>query len=816
MEDVKVLKFGGSSVADATVIRQVKQIISGTTARFTAVVVSAMGGVTDLLIKSALAASDGTQAYKDFLAEITEKHHSALEALLGEQQQSTKKEIDQLLAQLETLLEGATLTGEMTPRLLDKIISHGELMSATQINAFLVKEGLPSSFKDSRELICTNETFGSAQVYRNTTYEKCENFVKQHASGIFVFPGFIGATERGETTTLGRGGSDFTAALLAAGFAASELQIWTDVSGMFTAHPKLVRQARAIPRLSYEEAMELSHFGAKVLYPPTIQPVLDKRIPIRIKNTFQPEDVGTLITANIGDNGKTVRGISYIPDISLLSLEGPGMIGIPGISKRFFEVLSHAGINIVLITQASSEHSICVGVNAADAHRAEKVTNEAFEFEIGRKQINPVSVESNLAIIALVGDQMKSHQGLSGKMFSTLGRNNVNIRAIAQGASERNISAVIDRDDVKKALNTLHETFFEVQTRQLNLFVIGVGNVGRKLLGQLQRQEQYLKDQLRIRIRLIGISNSRTMVFNEEGVDLSEWETTLANGAKADLEEFFHSTCELNLRNSILVDNTASADLAAMYPNYLKENIAVVTCNKIACSSSMELYRELKELSREFDAPFLFETNVGAGLPIIDTLKNLIVSGDKVIRIEAVLSGSLNFIFNHYNDQTSFHDIVKRAYDEGYTEPDPRIDLSGTDVMRKILILARESGMEMEMSAISNLGFLPQKCVESTSVESFYEALKEEESHFQNLLQDADKEGSTLKYVARLADGKAEVGLQKIPAGHEFDGLKGSDNVVLFYTNRYPEQPLMVKGAGAGAEVTASGLFADIIRIGNF
>ena len=816
MEDVKVLKFGGSSVADASVIKQVKQIISGTNSRFTAVVVSAMGGVTDLLIKSALAASDGTQAYKDFLAEITHKHHNAIEALLGEEQEATRNEIDQLLSQLKTLLEGATLTGEMTPRLLDKIISHGELMSATQINAFLAKEGLPSSFKDSRELICTNEAFGSAHVYRNTTYEKCENFVKQYDSGIFVFPGFIGATERGETTTLGRGGSDFTAALLAAGFDASELQIWTDVSGMFTAHPKLVRQARAIPRLSYEEAMELSHFGAKVLYPPTIQPVLDKRIPIRIKNTFQPEDDGTLITANIGDNGKTVRGISYIPDISLLSLEGPGMIGIPGISKRFFEVLSHAGINIVLITQASSEHSICVGVNAADAHRAEKETNEAFEFEIGRKQVKPVSVETNLAIIALVGDQMKSHQGLSGKMFSTLGRNNVNIRAIAQGASERNISAVIDQDDVKKALNTLHETFFEVQTRQINLFVIGVGNVGHKLLDQLQHQEQYLKDQLKIRIRLIGISNSRTMLFNEEGVDLSNWDTSLANGVKANLEEFFLSTRKLNLRNSILVDNTASSDLAAMYSNYLKENIAVVTCNKIACSSSMDLYRELKALSREFDAPFLFETNVGAGLPIIDTLKNLIVSGDKVIRIEAVLSGSLNFIFNHYDDQTNFHDIVKRAYDEGFTEPDPRIDLSGTDVMRKILILARESGMEMEMTDITNLGFLPQKCVEATSVESFYDALKEEESHFQNLLQDAVKEGSSLKYVAQLADGKAEVGLQKIPPGHEFEGLKGSDNVVLFYTNRYPEQPLMVKGAGAGAEVTASGLFADIIRIGNF
>ncbi|NND16079.1 MAG: bifunctional aspartate kinase/homoserine dehydrogenase I [Eudoraea sp.] len=816
MQNSIVLKFGGSSVADATVIRQVKEIIAGTKAQLTAVVVSAMGGVTDLLIKSAMAASDGTSTYKEYLEEITLRHHSTLEELLGEEQKATKSEIDQLLVQLKTLLEGATLTGEMTPRLLDKIISHGELMSATQINAFLVKEGLPSSYKDTRELISTNESFGNAQIIRKTTNTNCEKFIKEHASGVCVLPGFIGATEEGETTTLGRGGSDFSAALLAAGFGAEELQIWTDVSGMFTAHPKLVRQARAIPRLSYEEAMELSHFGAKVLYPPTIQPVLDKHIPIRIKNTFDPKDAGTLITASSGENGKTVRGISYIPDISLLSLEGPGMIGIPGISKRVFEVFSNAGINIVLITQASSEHSICVGLDAAVARQAEKVINEAFEYEIGRKQIKPVIIESNLAIIALVGDQMKSHQGLSGKMFSTLGRNNVNIRAIAQGASERNISAVIDRDDVKKALNTLHEAFFEVQTRQLNLFVVGVGNVGHKFLAQLQNQKDYLKDQLKIRIRVIGISNSRTMAFDEEGIDLSTWEASLSDGQNANLDDFFQKACKFNLRNSILVDNTASASVAAMYSNFLKESIAVVTCNKIACSSSTELYKELKDLSREYNAPFLFETNVGAGLPIIDTLKNLIVSGDKIIRIEAVLSGSLNYIFNHFSDQTSFHDIVKRAHEEGYTEPDPRIDLSGTDVMRKILILARESGFEMEMSAIGNLGFLPEKCLDTTSVESFYESLKTEEGHFQNLVQDAVNEDSTLKYVARLADGKAEVGLQQIPPGHEFDGLKGSDNVVLFYTNRYPEQPLMVKGAGAGAEVTASGIFADIIRIGNF
>jgi aspartokinase/homoserine dehydrogenase 1 len=585
---------------------------------------------------------------------------------------------------------------------------------------------------------------------------------------------------------------------------------------MYTANPRVVKQARAIPHISYEEAMELSHFGAKVLYPPTIQPVLQKKIPIVIKNTFAPEEAGTLISENTNGNGKTVRGISHIDGIALLSLEGPGMIGIPGVSMKFFQILSQADISVVMITQASSEHSICVGISESLAQKAEQVINEAFAHEISLNQIKPVKVETQLAIIALVGDNMKHHQGLSGRMFRTLGQNNVNIRAIAQGASEKNISAVIRKEDVKKALNALHERFFEENIKQLNLFVMGVGNVGGKFLNQIKQQQSYLRENLKLNVRVIGIANSRTMTFNEEGIDLNQWEADLAAGAKADQGSFFEKIQTLNLRNSIFVDNTASAAVSESYQNYLKNSISVVTCNKIACSADYGNYAELKSLAKKYNAPFLFETNVGAGLPIIDTLKNLIASGDRVRKIQAVLSGSLNFVFNNFNDSITFQEVVQQAMDQGYTEPDPKIDLSGVDVMRKILILARESGHKMELCDIENRSFLPQEALDTSNNADFFASLEKNEVHFQQLFAAAQNENSRLKYVAEFVDGKANVGLQHIPQGHDFYNLEGSDNIVLFFTDRYPEQPLIVKGAGAGADVTASGIFADIIRIGNF
>ena len=802
-------------MAQAEAIEKTRQIVAASGSPL-AVVVSALGGVTDLLLEAASLAASQNESFRERQQQIEDRHLETIRQLIPPAGQAAViGKVKSDLNTLETLLEGAFLIGETTPKLLDKIVSYGELLSSYIIASYYQSQGMPAGFRDSRELIRTDSRFGNARVLRDQTVRLvCEGL--KDVGPIVVLPGFIASNEAGDTTTLGRGGSDYTAALYAGALQASELQIWTDVSGMFTANPKWVRQARPIPVISYEEAMELSHFGAKVLYPPTIQPALEAGIPIRIKNTFDPGQEGTLIHAGGNTQGRTVRGISHVPDIGLLSLEGPGMIGITGISKRFFETLSEEGISIIFITQASSEHSICVGIAAAHLERAAGAVNEAFAYEIEKRQVKPVERESGLAIIALVGDQMKHHQGLSGKMFSALGKNNVNIRAIAQGASERNISAVIREADVKKALNTLHEAFFEEQVKQLNLFVMGVGNVGSRLLAQIHRQQKVLKKELRLQLRLVGISNSRKMVFHESGLDAGNWQEALETGQPADLEGFFENVRRLNLRNSIFVDNTASPVVAGQYGRYLHESISVVTCNKIACSSGYETYARLKELARDYSAPFLFETNVGAGLPVIDTLKNLILSGDRVRKIRAVLSGSLNFVFNTFDGQVPFHEVVRRAGEEGFTEPDPRIDLSGADVMRKILILARESGHRLELDDIENRSFLPVSALETPSVPAFMEALEREAEHFRSLYENATARGCRLKYVAQFDKGRASVGLEEVPQGHDFYELRGSDNIVLFYTERYPEQPLIIKGAGAGAEVTASGLFADIIRIGNF
>ncbi|MEO0571913.1 MAG: bifunctional aspartate kinase/homoserine dehydrogenase I [Bacteroidota bacterium] len=814
---MKILKFGGTSVANAHNIKQVTKIVSDSRDTKTIVVVSALGGVTDLLLKALELASNKDLSYEKILLQIEERHLETTKELFPiKEQSSILSHIKSTLNELETLVQGAHLIGEYTPRLSDKVVSYGELLSSFIISEYFKSYGLDAGYKNGRELVTTDENFGNARVDFQSTNSTCKAYFDDSRYMVTVVPGFVSSSKQGHSTTLGRGGSDYTAAILAAATNARALQIWTDVSGMFTANPKLVKQARSVSKISYEEAMELSHFGAKVLYPPTIQPVLNKEIPIWIKNTFAPEDKGTLIENSGNGAGKTVRGISHVDGIALLSLEGPGMVGIPGISKRFFETLSQQGISVVLITQASSEHSICVGISKDDAIKAKASVNEVFEFEISSKRIHPIRVEKGLSIIALVGDHMKSHQGLSGKMFSTLGRNNVNIRAIAQGASERNISAVIQSGDVKKALNALHEEFFEENVKQLNLFIMGVGNVGSRLLAQIQQQNSYLKEELQLNIRVIGISNSRRMVFHEEGISLDTWNEVLANGLEADGPSFMKRVQKLNYRNSIFVDNTASEVVSESYGNYLKNSIAVVTCNKIACSSSYENYQRLKRLSKQYYAPFLFETNVGAGLPIIDTLKHLIASGDRVNKIQAVLSGSLNFVFNNFNTSTTFHDVVKEAQEKGYTEPDPTIDLSGVDVMRKILILARESGYQMDIEEIENDSFLPKESLAAEDNNTFYASLKKFENDFQERYLSASRSNCRLKYVAQFENGKAKVGLQEIPESHDFYNLKGSDNIVLFYTERYAEQPLIVKGAGAGADVTASGIFADIIRIGNF
>jgi aspartokinase/homoserine dehydrogenase 1 len=812
----KVLKFGGTSIAGPLNIRLVHNVVREIEGK-SIVVVSALGGVTDSLLTATGMAAAQNGDYKKVLKDIEDRHLKTVKELIDISAQSkVLSKVKSELNTLETLLEGAFLIGEATIRLSHKIVSYGELLSSYIISEFFSQEGLDVIHMDSRQIIKTHGSDSRAKVNFGLTNANCRESLSDTSNKITVMAGFIASSEEGSSTTLGRGGSDYTAAIVAAAIDAEVLEIWTDVSGMYTANPRLVKQAEAIPHISYEEAMELSHFGAKVLYPPTIRPVLAKGISIHIKNTFAPEDAGTLITKSRNEKGKTVRGITHIDNMALLSLEGPGMVGIPGTSKRFFEVLSQADTSVVFITQASSEHSICVGISADDIDYAVQVVDTAFEYEIERGKIKPAIAETDLAIIALVGDNMKRHQGLSGKMFSTLGRNNVNIRAIAQGASERNISAVIDKNDVKKALNALHEEFFEENIKQLNLFVMGVGNVGAKFLEQVRQQRKFLKENLKLNLRVIGMSNSRTMVFEEDGVPLKNWKTLLAEGSKADKEAFFEKVQQLNYRNSIFVDNTASDEVASTYTSYLGSSISVVTCNKIACSSDFENYKNLKDLAREYNAPFLFETNVGAGLPIIDTLKHLIASGDKVLKIQAVLSGSLNFVFNHFDDTTTFHDVVQRAMKEGYTEPDPKIDLSGIDVMRKILILARESGHKLDMSDIENKSFLPQESLDTDNNKDFFASLKRHEDKFQKLYAEAQKADSKLKYVAQYEDGKASVGLQRISKGHDFYNLEGSDNIVLFYTERYPNQPMIIKGAGAGADVTASGIFADIIRVGNF
>lgn len=812
---MKVLKFGGSSVANSQNIQRVVQIVQKVAAEEkVAVVVSAFGKTTNNLIAAASLATAQNPDYLDLFDRVSQLHLQVVDDLVApDRKAETTRIVTQLFQQLKTLLEGCFLLREVTPKTMATISGFGELLSSYIISE-VAKNTMDASYKDSRELIVTSNGFEKAQVNFKETNANCVAFFDKHPNRVTVLPGFIAKSSQGTPTTLGRGGSDYSAAIYAAAVQAKELQIWTDVSGMFTANPSIVKQAFPIPQISYQEAMELSHFGAKVIYPPTIQPVLERKIPIWIKNTFEPDHHGTLISETTNAL-QPVKGISYIENISLLTLEGSGMVGVSGISKRLFETLSIHDINVVLITQASSEHSICIGIYKEDAPAAESAINTAFEVEIERHKIQPVSVESDLAILALVGDQMKNHQGLSGQMFSALGKNNVNIRAIAQGASQKNISAVIDSKDAKKGLNTLHEQFFEARMKQLNLFVTGVGNVGKRFLAQLQQQQNYLREEFKMNLRVIGISNSKHMVFDREGIDLSVWESLLAQGEKTSIHDFFSRAKDLNLRNAVFIDNTANESVSQIYESYLRNNIAVVTCNKIACASELKNYETLKRVSKKYNAPFLFETNVGAGLPIIDTLKNLIASGDKVRKIQAVLSGSLNFVFNNFNGETSFHDVVKQAQEEGYTEPDPTIDLSGIDVARKILILARESGYKLDLEAIENDSFLPSEALEASNLEAFYQSLQTCESDFQKLYESAQTAGKKLKYVAEFAEGKAKVGLQAVAPHHPFYNLEGSDNIVLFYTDRYPVQPLQIKGAGAGADVTASGIFADVIRIGN-
>lgn len=820
-----VLKFGGTSVANAENINKVIAIVQQSLKQGPAmVVVSALGGTTDVLIDAGKLAAAGDETYKEKLSSIEGRHLRCIKELIPVTRQSAVlSDIKMKCNGLEAICEGVFMLRELSARTLDRIVSFGELMSSVIISHKLNSLEIAHKWEDSRQLIVTNSNFGSAAVNFEITNHKIQEFVKANPSQLYLFPGFIASDAHGITTTLGRGGSDYTAAIFAAAVEGPKakvvLEIWTDVSGMMTADPRLVQNVKVIPRTTYLEAMELSHFGAKVIYPPTIQPVMKKGIPLLIKNTFAPEDEGTLIESNTGPltpkggtgSSNIVTGLSSMGKISLLLLEGTGMVGIPGFSKRLFEALADEKINVILITQSSSEHSICVAIDEVNAAKAKEAVDGEFDYEIATGKLEPLQIEYGLAIVALVGENMKNHPGISGRMFSALGKNGVNIRAIAQGSSEKNISSVIGLADVKKAINVLHEEFFETTYKQVNLFIAGAGNVGKRLFEQLKQQHAYLLKHFRLQLRVVAIANSKQIAIHEEGLDLNKWETELHKARPMKISGLVDFIRDKNLRNSVFVDITANHEVAACYAELLQKSVSVVACNKIASSSAYSNYELLKQLAREFNTSYLFETNVGAGLPIIGTLNDLRSSGDEVQKMEAVLSGTLNFVFNNYDGTRPFAEVVKQAQDEGYTEPDPRLDLGGTDVMRKILILSREAGFKMEMDEIGNDVFLPAPCMKG-SVADFYKELAKHEAHFKKLYDAAAAKDCKLKFVASFVNGKASVGLQHINKEHDFYHLYGKDNVVLFYTRRYVQQPLVIKGAGAGAEVTASGVFADIIR----
>ena len=807
-----VIKFGGSSVSNSKNIERVLNIIKSKN-NPCVVVVSAVGGVTNLLNESSVLAEKGKKSYLNKVDLVEKKHLIIIKKLLsGSIKESAINDMKKLISKLKKILEGVFMIGERSIQTKDSILNFGELLSYQLLHSVAIQKNIDAKKKNTEELIVTySEKKNLIFDYEKTKF-LVKNYFKKNKFKFLIVPGFVSKNSKNKPSNLGRGGSDLTASLLANILNADKLEIWTDVSGMYTANPNLVKNAKVIPEISYNEAMELSHFGAKVIYPPTIQPSTKKNIPITIKNTFFPNEKGTIISKK-KTKESVVRGISHIEDISLLTLEGSGMIGVPGYSQKLLSVLSQNNINVIMITQASSEHSICIGINSSDVELAKNKINERFLLEIKSNLINKVKIEKNKSIIALVGDKMKNRQGISGKMFLTLGNNNINVKAISQGASERNITAVIEKKDVKKALNILHEAFFEEQIKKIHLFIIGIGNVGGKFIEQISNQKKYLIEKFRLNINIIGISNSKKMFFSSDGILYENLNSSLKKGEKTDLNEFFDRVKKLNLRNSVFIDNTANNYVASTYTKYLKNNIGVVTCNKIACSDNYENYIKLKNLSKKYNTPFLFETNVGAGLPIIDTLNHLIASGDKIKKIQAILSGSLNFIFNNYNTTRSFRDVVYDAMKKGYTEPDPKIDLSGVDVSRKILILARECGHKVELEDVVNYKFLSDDCLNSINNDDFFKNLLKNEKHFKDLYNKANDKNCKLKYVANYENGRASVGLNEIEKYHDFYNIEGSDNIILFYTDRYNERPLIVKGAGAGAEVTASGIFADLIRI---
>ncbi len=813
---MKIVKFGGTSVGSSQSIRCILDILQQkySSGEKFIVVSSAMSGITNLLTDLSQTASTGND-FKSGLTEIEQRHFSVIKEMIEVKNQNpVLTQIKLYINEIEDLLQGVYSLKELSTQSKDFILSYGEKCS-TFLLSQIAKQYFPESiFVDASTLVKTDSNFGNARVDIPKTEKLIQDFVNNHKDNVLFITGFIASNENNRITTLGRGGSDYTAALIGAAVNAEEIELWSDVDGMLTADPRVVKKAFSLPELSYTEAMELSYFGAKVIYPPAMIPAFQKKIPILLRNTFNPDFKGTKIQENTDKNSYPIRGISSISEISLVNITGSGMIGKIGFSGKLFSLLAREQINVILITQSSSEHSITFAIEPKDVTKARAVFNAEFELELETNKLNPPTIEEHLAVLAIVGENMKQTPGISGKLFHALGRNGINVHAIAQGSSEYNISVIIKRKNIGKALNAIHDSFFVQLTKTLHAFCVGTGNIGSTLFRQIQKQSNFLRENNDIEVKIAGITNSRKMVINEDGIDLDNWKEILDNGEKSDLEQFVQNIKLMNLSNCVFIDNTASPLTGKYYQGLFESNISVVTCNKIANSSSYQDYKILKDTARRRGVDFFYETNVGAGLPIIRTLKDLMTSGDRIIKIEAILSGTISYIFNNFKGDISFYDVVKKAQELGYTEPDPRDDLSGKDFMRKVMILARDAGYTTEEKDVELGAILPESCMKAPSVDAFYEELKKSDSHFNEIKEKAEREHKVIRYIGKLEDGKASVSLELVDNSHPFYNLSGSDNIISFTTERYKYNPLVVKGPGAGAEVTAAGVFADLINVG--
>lgn len=815
MRTTKILKFGGASMNSPETIERALAIVKKARKDefVPAVVVSAMRGVTNQLIRVGTLASSGRDSYKELLRDIERHHRSTARSLLkGRAQAASLAGMDAVFAELERVAREVFREGALRESARDEIMSCGERLSARLFADVLNSRGVPSEYLDMRAVIVTDDNFGCAAVDFGQTHKN----IKRHFKGakLQVATGFIGATRDRRTTTIGRGGSDYTACILGAALGAQVIEIWTGVPGVMTADPQKVKTATPIRTMSYEEAAEISYFGAEVIHPATMRPALEKNIPIHIRNTFDPKAPGTLIGKTSVPDGGIIKGISAVSGVAILSLHGIGMAGASGISGRLFGALGRENINVILITQASSEHSISIAVSAADARAAKSAIEREFARERAARAIDDVMFEPGHSIIAIVGEGMRHQRGLAGRLFQTLGRNGINIVAIAQGSSELNISAVISEKDETKALNAVHAAFFTHEQRLIHIFQVGVGLIGSTLLEQIHEQKSALAKEHGYTIRLMGVANTKTFAVSQNGIDTGSWRAALTKSrTKMNIRNFVETMKKMGLPESVFVDCTASEEVASYYADILRAGISVVTPNKRANSGTYEQYKELKRNALKHGVKFLYETNVGAGLPVISTITDLMLSGDKIIKIEAVLSGTLSYIFNNFMGDTGFSEIVAKARELGYTEPDPRSDLDGMDVARKILILAREAGFPLEIKDVRVKGLLNPRLQKAKSIDDFFVQLKKEDGAFEKKRKDAEKKGQVLRFIATLKNGKATVSLQAVGKTHPFYSLSGNDNVIAFTTKRYSTTPIVIKGPGAGAKVTAAGVFADILRI---